>query len=146
MTWICGRCYTQLVGDAAGVCPSCGSEDVIPAESPRGQQLAAGVALPGPSGAGAIVVPRPPPGAVVCPTCYSVGPPMTTGPSSAAQLVLVMLTIAAFVAFWPVGLFLLLIVVVYSLTPTKNLCRGCGNVGVVPGDSQRALEILSGRR
>jgi hypothetical protein len=37
--WICGRCYTRTKAEAARACPSCGAEDVVPADSPRGKGM-----------------------------------------------------------------------------------------------------------
>jgi hypothetical protein len=44
--WICAHCYVQLRGEAAGICPSCGSTEVVPLISPRGAQLAAAAVGP----------------------------------------------------------------------------------------------------
>jgi hypothetical protein len=141
--WICGRCYTRLTGEAAGVCPACGGDDVIPAASPRGQQLIASSTPP--VSAQPAVVPRPAPGHVVCPTCYAVGPAKSHGPGAVTWLLgLVFMGIGLFVtwlAFIPA-----ILLGIYQAVATKKVCSHCGNVGIVPGDSQRALEILSGRR
>lgn len=141
--WICGRCYTRLTGEAAGVCPACGAEDVVPVASPRGQQMAAAaVATP------AMAAPLPPlaEDVMVCPSCYAVARPSRSGPSSLAQFFLVLLMLGAFLIFWPVGLVLLLIIVIYSMQRTRTLCAKCGNEGVIPGNSERAQQILNGRR
>lgn len=147
--WICGRCYTRLTGETAGTCPSCGGEDVVPAGSPRGAQLAAAVAPAPPPPP--VMLPPPIPvaikdGHVVCPNCYAVGWPKRQGPSSAAQIVLILIAVVGFLFFWPFGLAMLLIVIVYSLVPSKTVCAKCGALGVVPGSSPRAQELLSGRR
>jgi len=39
--WICGRCYTLLVGHAPGACTACGAKDVVPVTTPRGRQVVA---------------------------------------------------------------------------------------------------------
>lgn len=140
MEWICGRCYTRLTGEAAGVCPACGGEEVVPTASPRGQQLAANVAPPAPA-----IVDRPRPGQVVCPTCYAVAPPKTTGAGAVTWLLgLVFIGIGLFVHWLAFGVVFLL--GIYQAASTKKVCAKCGNQGVVPGDSKRAREILSGKR
>lgn len=148
-TWICARCFTQLTGETAGVCPSCGAEEVVPLESPRGQALLSQAMPMGPPAqAQAVAMPRPPvalpptrPGDVVCPSCLSVGQPLKTGTGPVGKLIFVLMTIVAFIFIWPVGLLFLLLLMVDAAT-SKTKCRGCGNVGVIPATSPGARDLL----
>jgi hypothetical protein len=147
--WICGRCFTRLTGDAAGQCPACGGDDVVPAQSPRGAMLVAQSTPPVYAPAPAL----PPPMAinprhVVCPNCYVVDFPKTQGASSGAQIILVFLAIGiGLFVNWIIGLVLFVVLLIYTAaSPTKKTCANCGANTVVPGNSPRAEELVNGRR